>query len=108
MNEPIEERIKKLRRKAEEVVNALYSITLSDGDKLINEDAYRKLISTYPTGIFLVITTETKVYTTYMGLNNWGEILRQLLEIMAQMGEIIPIPISLFPIGDNSNNRGVV
>jgi len=108
MDEPIEVRIQRIRKKAEEVVNALYDITLSDGDKLINEENYRKLISTYPTGVFLVITTQSKVYTTFMGINNWEEILRQLLEIMYKSGEIMAIPIPIMPFEEKNNNSGVV
>ena len=108
MSEPIEVRIQRIRKKVEEIVNALYGITLSDGDKLINEENYRKLLATYPTGVFLVITTQSKVYTTFMGINNWEETLRQLLEIMYKSGEIMAIPIPIMPFEEKNSNRGVV
>lgn len=108
MSEPIEVRIQRIRRKAEEIVKALHSITLSDGDKLINDENFKKLMETYPTGVYIAITTQTKVFTVFMGMNNWGSILQRLLEIMADMGEIIPIPLPIMPYGDENNNKGVV
>jgi len=108
MSEPIEVRIQRIRKKAEEIVKALHQITLSDGDKIINEENYKKLMETYPTGVYIAITTQSKVFTVFMGMNNWNSILQRLLEIMAEMGEIITLPFPIMPYDDEGNNSGVV
>ena len=112
MNEPIEVYMKRIREKAEEIVKALHNITLSDGDKIISDENFKKLMETYPTGVYIAITTQTKVFSVFMGMNNWRSIMERIIEIMADTGEIavIPIPIGtpIMPYDDENNNKGVV
>jgi len=112
MDEPIEVYMKRIREKAEEIVKALHSITLSDGDKIISDENFKKLMETYPTGVYIAITTQSKVFTVFMGMNNWRSIMERIMEIMADTGEIAVIPIPLIPpqfsYDDENNNKGVV